>query len=886
MLLLGQTPKLYYPHTDRFGEFSLATASEKPPSAPWQRTPATDPAIFLAAALAIGITIGWRLPGWTMTAMVIALSALVLAVVVMRRWPWAGFAFLLLTCAAVGAARFNIQQRQMAANNIARSAPAGRALIRARLLIQSPPQHHRKPPRGPLFSIAGGYTTFTARVLGCRADHQWRAATGRVIVQVPGWMPALHVNERVEVWGWLSRPAPPVNPGAFDYRQYLRTRRIFSQIALTHTAQIKILSSRPSIFPLSGWLAQQRVHLRHTVLDSFGAHVMAGNEMVALLLGFRDPSIIKIERDFSRCGAAHLLALSGLHVALIAEAIWLILRLLIKSPRVRAGMTLVLVLVYMLVTPCGPPVVRAALGTALVLLTMLIGRPVRIANILGVTALVVLLWRPAELFDSSFQLSFLVTGMLIVAAPRFYTALFGAWLARLTDIANASQIRLDRIKLRLAAFISGTLTANIIGTMVSLPLVMYHYHQITPWGIVTGLLLFPLVCAALLTGLVQLSLSAVAPAAAKITAVAAAPCAELLAWGVHQLARLPGSQFVVRAPSAGWMIAFYALLTIWILRHHLRVNRKTIAAAGGMLTVGFPLAALAQTHASHLKIEVLSIHSGNAILVETGGNWLTRQAYLIDAGTAGSAEVCGRDVHEVLKDWGISSLAGIFVTQIDALHAAGVLPLHIQYPSSSVWINTLDMRATAQTGSVQQFVMLVKRIGHVHVMAGDKTMAIGSIGRLRVIWPLAKGSVKRKYRGDILLLSAEGQRILILCRTQAVPSILKKVRHVLAKEPITGIVLIGAGNLHPAAAQRLLMLHPAFLVCTGETRAAVKADSSALRRWHGRQASTATDGAVTILLRPSRWRLLGWSAQKSPAAHLTDGTVRWQHVNPGILNSP
>ena len=678
----------------------LTSAPEKPPSAAWHRTPATDPAVFLALALAAGIAIGWKWPGVTISALALAVLAMVSSMVMIRRWPWGSFILLLLTCTAVGAARFNLQQRQMAVNNIGRFAPAtGRALIHARLLITSPPQHRQKPPGGPLFSIAGGYTTFTARAIACRNDHRWASAAGRVIVHVPSWLPALHVNQHVEVWGWLSQPAAPANPGAFDYREYLRTRRIFSQIDLTHSAQIKILSSHPSLFPLSGFLAQQRVELRRRFLHSFGAHTLAGNEMVALLLGFRDPSIIKIERDFSRCGAAHLLALSGLHVALIAEAIWLILRLLIKSPRTRAGVTLLLVLAYMLVTPCGPPVVRAALGTVLVLLTMLIGRPVRITNILGVTALVVLLWRPAELFDASFQLSFLVTGMLIVMAPRFYSALFGPWLARLTDIANASQKRIDRFRFRLAAFVAGTLTANLIGTMVSLPLVMYHYHQITPWGVATGLLLFPFVCAALITGLVQLCVAALVPSLAKIAAVIATPCADVLAWSVHLLARLPGSQFVVRAPSPAWIISFYALLMVWVLRHHLRVNRKAIASAGGVLTVGVPLLALVQSHPSQLKIAVLSLHSGNAVLLQRGHNWLSRRAYVIDAGTAGSAAICSRNIREVLKDWGVSDLAGIFLTQIDSLHAAGALPLRAAYPHASLWINAADCRTTGASRS-------------------------------------------------------------------------------------------------------------------------------------------------------------------------------------------
>ena len=837
---------------------------ETPPRALWVRTPATDPAMYLAAAVVVGIALAWR---WHLpTEFIIAIAAITgaAALVVLRRRRWAAFVLAVAAFAAVGAARFNIQQRQMAPDNIALRAPSrGRALIRAKLLITSPPQHHLKPPGGPLFSIAGDYTTFRARVLMCRNDRRWRSATGRVLVRAPGWLPGLGVNERVEVWGWLAKPAAPANPGAFNYRRYLATRRVFAEIDLTHAAQIRLLSARPSLFPLSGWLAAWRVHLRHEFLRASGTHRLAGNEMVALLLGFRDPSIVQIERDFSRCGAAHLLALSGLHVALIAEVIWLILRWPIRSPRVRAALTLILVILYMLATPCGPPVVRAALGTALVLLTMLAGRPVRMGNILGLTALVVLLWRPAELFDASFQLSFLVTWMLIVMAPRVYTAIFGRWLARLTDFANASQKHLDRLKLRLATFIAVMLTANFIGTLVSLPLVMFHYHQITPWGVVTGLLLFPVVVVALISGLLQLICSVAAPGVAGLVGTIAAPCAHFMAWMVHDLARLPLSQMVVRAPSAGWIAAFYLVLAAWMLRHHLRIHRRAIAAAGVVLTVGFPLAALAQNRGPAVRMEVLSLSSGNAVVLETGHNWLSRRAYLIDAGTAGSAQVCSRNIRAVLKDRGIANLADIYLTQIDSLHAAGALPLHARYPEAALWVNARDLSGTGRPVSVRQFLHQLSSPGSLHPLSAGQKFAIGAQGHLQVIWPTKKSAVLRKYRGDVLLLSASGESVLLMCRTQAVRAVIRSVKKRLDGQRLTGFILIGAGNLHAAAARRLAVLHPAFVVCTGETRAARVADREAWSSLPVRYLSTARDGAVSIRLDSHGFHL---TDRRTPAA--------------------
>ncbi len=813
--------------------------------------------LYLAIATVVGILGGCVLIFPPVTWLLMAGICAGLGVWPMRHRTRTSFSLFMLCFAALGAARYAIQQRQISSDNLVLSAPAaGRAMVDAQILIITPPQYHPRPAPGPLFSAARDYTTFVASGIQARNHAQWRTISGKILVRAPGWFPALKVNQRVQVWGWLERPQRPDNPGSFNYRRYLLTRRIFSEIVLNHSAQLKLVNSRQSLFPLSSWLRQWRQHLRRGLIGVQSAHPQAAREMVALLLGFRDPAIRSVARDFSRCGAAHLLALSGLHVVLIAEVIWLVLRLLIKRPGRRAAITLCLVFLYMLITPCGPPVVRAAIGTCLVLLTMLVGRPVRICNILGITAMTVLFWRPAELFDASFQLSFIVTLMLIVMAPRVYHAIFGRWLAHLSDLARASQKKTDYAKLWGASILAGTLTANFLGTLVSLPLVMLHYHQITPWGIISGLLLLPLVCAALLAGLVELILSVLYTPAAKIAGMVTWPIAHMLTWAVHALASLPGSQIVVRAPSPLWILSFYALLMIWVLRHHLRITRLELALAGGVFAISFPVLALFAHPSAPARLEVLAMSSGNAVLLKTGSNWLSQRAFVIDAGTAGAPAVCARTLRAALKSWGISQVDNIFVTQIDALHGAGVIPLLQHYSGAHLWVNEADLNTKTLNFSQRAFLTQCSGF-HPHPLAlpMEKPIGLGGHCQLEPLWPPPHAAINRKIRGSVLLFICGRERVLIMCRTQADNKVLRYVNSMLKRRAIDGMILLGGGNLRASARAPLRLLHPAFIVCTGENRAAAVADRRVLRGFPAMIDTTAASGAIAIRLWPRRWQI-------------------------------
>ncbi len=766
---------------------------------------------------------------------------------------------LALTLIVAGVTRWQINQRALSGNNISKAAPLqGRRFITARMLITSEPVFHPMPPRGILFSAVGPSTTFFARVTAARIHGRWIQTTGNVMVRVPGYLPALRNNRYAVLTGWLSRPSGADNPGGFNYRQYLAAFRVFSELSASQVEQIHVLSGRQTLFPLGGWLDAWRAHLRQRLLADHPRHQRAyGYALIALLLGYRDPTIRPLARAFSRAGAAHLLALSGMHVVIIAAAIWLVLKFFIRRPRYRALVTLILVFIYMLMTPCGPPVVRAAIGTGMVLISWMLGRPVRALNILASTALIVTLWRPAEIFQPPFQLSFVVTLGLILLAHRVHLALFHSWLSRQGDIARAVGSRWAAFKVGVMAWIAAITTANMVGSFVALPLVAYHYNQFNPLAVINGLILLPLVAVALIAGLIEMAAGFGSASLGLAVAMLTGPVAHALAWTVTRLSTLPGSEIMVRSPPIVMILLFFAILLFWMFRRNLHLPRYLIAGAWACWGIAMCLWYGAGVSGNGVHVWLFNAGSGNSVVIHA------RRTVLLDAGSLGSPSRLAQGVDTALRRLGLWHIDGCIITQIDSAHAAALPNIARLHGGFTGWCDRQDFHSSAPASS--GYLTAAASAGlTLHPAGNGQLMSLGHHTVITVLWPKGPQHIERKCRGLIVLLRHDTQNVMFIGRTEAVGSVLGQL-HI--PRPVDGVVLLGAGTIHPPLEHWLMKERPQWVAATGETRAACRSDRISLASTGVRFFQTRTLGAVEIVLRHGRFLIRGYAAPSGSAAN-------------------
>lgn len=253
----------------------------------------------------------------------------------------------------------------------------------------------------------------------------------------------LRAGDRVEA---LLRAGPARNfgdPGAFDYKTFLARQQIDVSGFLRSSSLLTRTAAPPPTFAQR--LARMRGRLLNAVDATFAGDKSHGTGRAAvaraMLLG--DRSFLDSEQvePFQDTGVYHVLVLAGLHVGILAALLVWAGRALRLPVAVTTFLTMVVLAFYVAIVQDRPPILRAALMATIYLLARLMFRRTALLNSVGVAALTILIARPAELGDPSFQLSFLAALSIAGLAAPFSSTLRSIIAAPSTISATSRAMR-------------------------------------------------------------------------------------------------------------------------------------------------------------------------------------------------------------------------------------------------------------------------------------------------------------------------------------------------------------------------------------------------------------------------------------------------------------
>ena len=272
-------------------------------------------------------------------------------------------------------------------------------------------------------------------------------------------------------------------PYSFDYAQFMMRKGILYRQYLADDSWQLSQYQAPVTLQQQAIQVQQQciVMLQRCNLSEENIGLLS-----ALLWGYKANIEPSTRQYFSAAGLSHILAVSGLHTGIIALILWLLLYPLQYTPlrHIRGIITLTLLWVYAFITGLSPSVVRACIMASFVGVAGMLNRPNTSLNALCGSAVMVLLWAPMQLFDIGFQLSYTAVAGIILLSPHL-------------DISNYFDKHNPILR-----YITGLLAASIAAQIATIPFAAYYFHYIPVWGLLSNLLLTPL-----LTPLVLIALS-------------------------------------------------------------------------------------------------------------------------------------------------------------------------------------------------------------------------------------------------------------------------------------------------------------------------------------------------------------------------------------------
>jgi competence protein ComEC len=288
----------------------------------------------------------------------------------------------------------------------------------------------------------------------------------------------------------------------------------------------------------------------------------------AILLGQRADLSREVRLQFAQSGVAHILALSGLHLSMLALLLGGAFRILPAGRWLWVQRVVVLVALagYAVVTGLSPSVVRAVLMAAVLMLGYSLLRPVRILNVVAFCACLQLLLAPRLLFSLSFLLS--------------YTAVIG-----LVTLGDSLQ-RLLQPRLKVLRYLWGTVVASVAAQLATLPFVLYYFGDFPLYFLLANLVLLPLMLVLMPLGLLLLLLGTV-PYVGPLLALPFDYGLSFMQGFTAWVARLPGSgtlQLPLSALAAWLMGVGLVVLWQWL---RLRTRRQLAEEdAAGIAEVG------------------------------------------------------------------------------------------------------------------------------------------------------------------------------------------------------------------------------------------------------------------------------------------------------------
>ena len=407
----------------------------------------------------------------------------------------------------------------------------------------------------------------------------------RVRIKLVGRQPSFQPGDWISVRAELKPPSSPVAPGAFDFQRQSYFQGLGAVGFSYGRAKVEGRAPESGTQALSFQLQRLRENIGARVRGHFateGKSQTNGAVVAALMIGER-AAIPKAAMQAMRdSGLAHLLAISGLHVGLVAGILFFSVRaalVMVSGLAVRvpvkkwaAVVAILGALAYTLLAGATVPTQRAFMMAGLVLVAVIFDRQGISMRLVAWAALAILLVRPESLLGASFQMSFAA----VVALVAVYE-----------EVRERSRYwrRPPKVSRRIMFYIAGVALTTLVAGLATSPIAAFHFNRVAAFGLAANLLAVPVTALWIMPmAVVSYVLMPFGLEAAPLwlmgqgANIVVATAAEVASWpgAVHNIAAYPT-----------WGLALVALGGLWlaIWKSRLRLFGAPVVIAGMMSTI-------------------------------------------------------------------------------------------------------------------------------------------------------------------------------------------------------------------------------------------------------------------------------------------------------------
>lgn len=316
--------------------------------------------------------------------------------------------------------------------------------------------------------------------------------TGKIRVTVMGYKETLFAGNRLTFVGKIKKIRNFNNPGGFDYKRYMIFRGIWGSAFVVPKQILDLQKGSTNRF--KGTIISIRNNISDTIdrLHPISRPEETKAVLKALVVGMKNEIRPDLRNAFNRAGVSHILAISGLHVGIVATGAfflfsWLLsrFRFFLWQALTRKGaaiLSLLPVFAYGFIAGMSPSTQRAVIMVSVFLIAFMVEKEHDPINTLAVAALLILIFHPPSLFYISFQLSFVSVLSIIYGLGQTQHL----WKNVKTKIPSE---KFSTLRHRIRTFF----LVSVFAVAGTLPLTMYYFNQVSVVGILANMLIIPII---------------------------------------------------------------------------------------------------------------------------------------------------------------------------------------------------------------------------------------------------------------------------------------------------------------------------------------------------------------------------------------------------------
>lgn len=568
------------------------------------------------------------------------------------------------------------------------------------------------------------------RIVGAAPETRTNSGA-RVWISVQGeTRPACVPGDRVRITGVARGIEPPRNPGDSDLRLLAAERGWAGSLSSSDASLILPLDDAEASLgdhaARTWWRARAVLRERAERAVDAALGTQPAPEVRALVrglvLGLGDPAEGELFTTWAKLGLAHVLSISGFHLAILAGLTLFLLRLTGDRGWLEPAIVAAAVVAYAAILPPDSPILRSAAMVVLLLLSEALGRRYDRLVLLIWIAIGLLVWRPLDLWSLGYQMSIGLTALLIWSVDGFRDAIFG-------EPVRSDVPRLDGLRDLLTRGIQNAVAGGISCGLVGAPLVLFRTGIFSPLGLIATMIVTPIVVGVLWVTYVALL-------AGMVWAPFAAALGPIVRWAASgainataRLAELPAAWSTAPAIGAGVAGAIWTFsatgLMLWLVRASgWRQPRWWMMCACVLAFAGALWWRGGLQRDTALRVDMLAVGDGSSILVRSG-----RHAVLWDCGSLADGGPSGsRRLVNSLRTLGVWNLPTVFITHPDIDHF-GLLPGIVEPMGVRRVVVPrifLDQAENQRDGAAAALIEWLARRGvEVQVMAMGDVMGFG-----------------------------------------------------------------------------------------------------------------------------------------------------------------